>query len=226
MSTRYTLSTAPRYGSWTGETSLTWLVGSRHARRVVDPTLRHVAAVMSGLRHAPHAWNRFTRIIRLMLRPRLVVSFCVVCSLSACGCDPVRTTLQHVRLQVTKSDSGQPVDGALVWLRYDFERGSLWSKDPSSRRYWEHMPWYCGVTDGQGKVKVGIEYTVLDRTIGPRPPAWRDEVTGQPYLMKVSGGQPQQEEFSLIVKPGVSVKGKSFEVSIREIDRPRYVGPD
>lgn len=159
-----------------------------------------------------------------MPRAMFVVSSCVVCSFSACGCDPVRTTLQHVRLQVTKSESGRPVDGALIWLRYDYDRGERFLKRDTE--YWKEVsPWHAGVTNKQGEVKVGIQYTGIDRTIGAKPPAWRDWVTGQPYVIRVRGDKPQ-EEFSLVIRPNTSAKGKFFAVSVLEIERPRYVGPD
>jgi hypothetical protein len=157
-----------------------------------------------------------------MPRPGLAIPLCVMGSLLACGCDPVRTTLQDVRLQVTKSDGGQPAAGALVWLRYDYDRGERFLKRDTE--YWKEVsPWHAGVTDKQGKVKVGIEYTVLDRTIWGKPPAWRDWVTGQPYVMRVRGDQPQEELFSLILRRGASAKGKSFNISVLEIEKPRYV---
>ena len=41
------------------------------------------------------------------------------CGLFVAGCDPVRTTLKPVRLEVVDSASGQPVVGAQVSLAFD-----------------------------------------------------------------------------------------------------------
>jgi hypothetical protein len=70
---------------------------------------------------------------------------------------------------------------------------------------------------------------VLDRSRGDKPPAGRDEITDQPYLVWVKKEQTPEEESSVLMKPGESVKGKSFTVTVIDIQAPRYVetpGPD
>jgi len=44
-------------------------------------------------------------------------------------------------------------------------------------------------------------------------------------MVKIKENQ-LQEEFSIVMQPGASVQGKSFTVSILEIQEPRYVKMD
>jgi hypothetical protein len=91
------------------------------------------------------------------------------------------------------------------------------------RETWEQQPWFRGVTDKDGKADVAVTYTELDRSKGAKPPAWRDRVTRKPFLVKVRAGELPEEELSVLMKPGESVKGKSFTVTVNEIQAPRYV---
>lgn len=166
----------------------------------------------------------------------ILVTLTCLC-FSAVGCDRVRTTLQPVLLKVTDSASGEPKEGVEISLKYDYERAEPEPKplaqetrqppDPEfwyqhMKEFWDEFPWVSGVTGKDGVVKVGIRYTVLDDTIGSKPPSWRDEVSGVPYLVKVKAEQERQE-FSLVMRPGESVRGKAFTVHVLEIRQPRYV---
>lgn len=88
--------------------------------------------------------------------------------------------------------------------------------------YWKDMPWHAGVADKHGKVDVGIEYGVLDRTVGHKPPSWRDDVSGQPYQVNVRDADAH-DELRIVMRPGASAKGKVLAVRVLEIDRPRYI---
>ena len=163
-----------------------------------------------------------------------------MCSLSLVGCDPVRTTSQLVGLQVVDSASGQPVVGAQVSLKYDFDTAEPASKKTfeaysdetdvapevwheHKRKVWEQRPWLRGVTNKDGEADFEVEYTEVDRSRGAKPPARRDRVTGRPFLVKVNAGEMPEEEMTVLMKPGESVKGKSFSVSVIDIQPPRYV---
>ena len=167
-----------------------------------------------------------------MLRRRWGYVLWIVFSLFATGCDPVRTTWQTLRLRVTDPASGNPVAGAQVRLKLDFERAEPLSQETlkppeqwheERRKFWEQSPWSPGVTDKDGRAEIGIKRTALDRTWGSKPPASRDTITGKPYLVKVKTGEVPEEELSVIMKPGESVKGKSFTVTVIDIQEPRYV---
>jgi len=102
-------------------------------------------------------------------------------------------------------------------------------RDDHKRQTWEQDPWFRGVTDEDGQAGIEVEYTALDRSRGSTPPAERDFVTGQPYLVRVNQDQTPEEKLSVLMNPGVSVKGKSFTVTVIHIQQPRYVetpGPD
>ncbi len=153
-------------------------------------------------------------------------------SLFVVGCDPVRTTLQPIRLKVVDSASGKPVAGAQVLLKYDFETAQPlpnetdqpaeeWHKH--KREIWEQQSWIRGITDKDGQTDIAVKYTVIDRSRGSNPPAWRDWVTDKPFLIRVKESQSPEEESSLLMKPGESMKGKSYTVTVIEIQEPRYV---
>jgi hypothetical protein len=156
----------------------------------------------------------------------------IISSLFVTGCDPVRTTSQTLHLRVTDSASGNPVADATVRMKYDFERWfplsqetlkppEWWHED--RRKFWEEFPWSLGVTDKDGRAEIEIKHTKLDRTWGAKPPASRDTITGKPYLIGLAKGEAPEEELSVLMKPGESVKGKSFTATVIDIQQPRYV---
>jgi len=162
---------------------------------------------------------------------KLQITFCVVCCLLATGCDPVRTTGQLVRLQVVDSTSQQPVEDAKVSLKFDCLTGAArqpkhqeevmppeeWD-DHNLRIALEGYVWQVGRTDSQGQVDIDLMYTGIDKTRGPEPPPSRDDVTGLPYLIMVRGGQLPEEELSVVMKPGASVKGKAYNLFSAHLD--------
>lgn len=149
-------------------------------------------------------------------RSGILTVLCVV----AAGCDPVRTTMQDVLFKVTRPTSGEPVAGARVSVRYDYER----DVPPAEQRPESERPtyeWFSGTTDQNGQANVGVVWTVLDRTIWGKPPSWRDWVSGRFYLVKVAGEQ-MREVLSLVMKPGASAEGQAFAVRVADIQAPRY----
>jgi hypothetical protein len=153
-------------------------------------------------------------------------------SLLITGCDPVRTTTQTLHLRVTDSASGNPVADATVRLKYDFERGyplsqetlkppDVWHEE--RRKFWEQAPASRSVTDEDGRAEIEIKRTVLDRTRGAKPPASRDTITGKPYLLRLAKGEAPEEELSVMMTLGESVKGMSFTVTVMDIQQPRYI---
>jgi len=169
-----------------------------------------------------------------MAQCRICITSVLTCwCLLTTGCDPVRTTLQPVFLRVTNTISGEPVADAQVSLKYVYERPDpsavakyqppdpeLWHRE--TKEFWDQFPWCSGVTDEHGQADLAVKYTVLDRTIGPTPPSWRDEVTGRPYLIRLDKDRVH-EEHSLVMRPGESARGKAFTVHVLEIRQPRYV---
>jgi hypothetical protein len=166
----------------------------------------------------------------MLSRRRLPGLFWLVCSLSLVGCDPVRTTSQLIRLQVVDSASGQPVVGAQVSLVFDEAAARPLSKETElTPQEWKkrieayQRPGFRGITNNQGQAEIDAKFTSLDRTSGSKPPSGKDFVTGHPYLIKVKAGEVPEEEISLVMKAGASVKGKSYTVLVIDIQEPRYV---
>ncbi len=171
----------------------------------------------------------------MMGRKRGYVLLCLLSSLFAAGCplgDPVRTTSQLVRLRVDDTAAGNTVSYADVWLKIDFDTAYPLSEETlqppeewhkHKREFWKRQPWFRGPTDKSGLAEIEVEHTEIDRTPGDTPPAERDEVTGQPYLIRVKKDQQPEENLGVMMKPGQSVKGKSFTVTVIDIQPPRYV---
>jgi hypothetical protein len=148
-------------------------------------------------------------------------SLWLICVLFAVGChlgDPVRTTSQRVRLRVVDSASGKPVAYASVSLKFDHQ-----TPRPQRDELEVDDPWSHGVTDHDGQAEIEVEITALDRSQGSTPSPDRDCVTGQPYFVRVERDRAPDEKSSVLMKPGVSVKGKTLSVTVIEIQQPRYV---
>jgi hypothetical protein len=126
-----------------------------------------------------------------------------------------------VLLEVMGTVTQVPVANADVSLRYDYE-GNV----PAAQRLPEDQrpndPWFSEFTDKRGKTTIDVKWTMLDRTIGPVPPAWRDQVTGVKYLVRIEKGDIR-EIHSLAIKPGATVRGDAFTVRVLGIEPPRYV---
>jgi hypothetical protein len=119
-------------------------------------------------------------------------------------------------------------------MKYDFETAEpISEKSPpkestekeheNMRRLWKLSPWFIATTDQQGQVEIAVKCGRIDRTTGTKPPSWRDEVTDKPFLIKVRQGQTRGEELTVWMKPGESVKGKLFTVTVLDIQEPQYV---
>jgi hypothetical protein len=134
------------------------------------------------------------------------------------GCTPVRTTSQTVRLRVVDSASGKALAWAPISLKQDDR-----APHPQSGEVGSEDPWFRGVTNKDGLVEFEVRYTVEDRTTGSEPPPDSDFVTGYPFLVRVNEGRTPEEESSVLMNPGGSVKGKSFTISVIQIQAPRYV---
>jgi hypothetical protein len=147
----------------------------------------------------------------------------VMTALIAEGCigDPVRTTAQAVHLHVATSATGDPVDNARVSLKWDYD-GNV---PPGERRPEAERPtyeWFSSTTGEAGETIIPVSWTMLDRSLGQQPPAWRDQVAGEAYLVRVEKNQVE-EVHSLVIKPGAQVKGRTFTVRVVGVGEPRYV---
>lgn len=151
--------------------------------------------------------------------PRLV-AFCCVSALSA-GCDPVRTTMQPVLLRVTALDAGNVVKNADVSLKFDYG-GNIPPTQQLAEAQRPTYPWFSATTGEDGTAEVPVKWTMLDRSVGSNPPAWRDQVTGKSYLVRVSKNQTHEVK-NLIMNTGASVRGDVFTVQVIGIQEPRYV---
>ncbi len=156
-----------------------------------------------------------------MFSTKFTVCALSVLSLLMVGCDPVRTTSQLVRCRVTDSVSGTPVQDAKVSMQWDYDGNVA----PAERRPEVQRGtylWFSSVTGKQGEANLGIEWTVLDRTLGGNPPAWRDWVTGKAYVVRVEKNGAREQQ-SLVIKPGAAVRGKQFAFDVLAIEQSRYV---
>lgn len=159
--------------------------------------------------------------------------WCTIFGLLAVGCgDPVRTTSQPIRLRVSESVSGKPVAYADVSLKVDFDAAypiseetrsppELWHRE--ARAVWKQQPWTKSSTNNEGLAEMEYESTVLDWTTGSEPPPERDKVTGLPYLIRVQKDKISAQELSVLMKPGQSANGKSFTVTVIDVQAPRYI---
>ena len=145
---------------------------------------------------------------------------CVVLSLLGMGCDPVRTTMQHVHSQVVHSSSGKPALGASVQLKGPYDKASVSLKNVTEEQWLSFPPIHLGLTDKHGVAVVPIKITAVAHSLGWSTP--RDRVTGFEYLCKVVRAEGA-DLLALEMRPGVSARGKHFGVSIKKIGQVRYV---
>jgi hypothetical protein len=166
----------------------------------------------------------------------VVVSNCLVRSIvlvagmvSLCGCDPVRTITHNVTMAVL-DQQGLPARDVKVSVKESWESWQSWGggireeDEAHYRQEWasDFVPWREAVTNAQGNAVITVRITALDRTRGNTPPASRDTVSNREYVIKLKGHNVH-DEMRLVMKPGASVKGKSYTVTVVEIQKPQYV---
>jgi hypothetical protein len=145
------------------------------------------------------------------------------------GCDPVRTITHNVTVAVV-DEKGLPAPDVNVSMKESWESWQSWGRGVEEadkayyRQQWasDFVPWLKGVTNAQGNAVIKITITALDRTRGNEPPAKRDTVSNREYIIKLQR-QNVQDELRLVMEPGASVKGKSYTVTVIDIQKPRYV---
>jgi hypothetical protein len=144
------------------------------------------------------------------------------------GCDPVRT-IRHAATIAVVNEQGLPAPDVKVSMKESWESFQSWgggtpeSEKSYYRQRWAgEIPWLTGVTNAQGNAVIMIEKTGLDWTKGNKPPAKRDVVSNREHIIKLQG-QNGEDEVRLVMKPGASVKGKSYTVTVIDIQKPRYV---
>lgn len=151
---------------------------------------------------------------------------------SAIGCgDPVRTTLQAVRLQVKDSISGQPLVGVKLFLksdfdkRYPFSETELTKKDWDHRKnFWEQQSWFESITDKHGIASITVTHTQIDRTWGSKPPPSRDQVTNQPYIVKVQLTSDKiANPVEIVLADDKTGNGSRLTVTVLEVGKPQYI---
>ena len=152
------------------------------------------------------------------------------CGVCMVGCDPVRTTTQTARVVITDSQSGKPIAGLRIRAKYDFDRGQSKSNSQVSedarrhaREFWTTLPWSAAMTDNNGEAEFMVETTKLDRNGSNSPSSTRDEITEQPYLIKIGNDSADVEELSVVMSPDDSVKGKQYVVTVVAVGTPSYV---
>lgn len=147
------------------------------------------------------------------------------------GCDPIRTTQQLVGVKLVDSASGRPVVGAQLSLKFDYAATTMpqeWDLTPDEWREYAkeaslQFPWFHGVTSAEGLCTLNLTWDLLDRNKGPTPTTDSDFVTGKPYRVKVEERRLPIEEFSVLMKPGVSATTGAYTITVVDITAPRYV---
>lgn len=166
------------------------------------------------------------------MRQKMACVIWTICSLSALGCDPVRTTKQTFSVRVVDAASGKPVANARLKIKYDYDLGEAkqlklqqvsQSQYDSGRKHWNDEPWLSCSTDSNGLAQANIVLTSLDRTKGSKPPPICDTIKDEPYLFKVTTANEEPEVLSVFMQPGRIVRGERFIVTIVEIHDPVYI---
>jgi hypothetical protein len=166
---------------------------------------------------------------------RVVLSHANVCVpilvmgvVSLSSCDPVRTIRHTVTIAVA-NEQGLPAPNVKVSMKESWESFQSWgggtpeSEKSYYRQRWAgELPWLTDITNAQGNAVITIEKTGLDWTRGNEPSANRNVVSNREHIIKLEG-QNAVDEVRLVMKPGASVKGKSYTVTVIDIQEPRYV---
>jgi hypothetical protein len=144
----------------------------------------------------------------------------VACSLPGLGCDPVRTTMQYVHLQVTDRASGQPVAGAEVQMKAPYGGVTPSLKSLTDEQWLDRPPNHVGLTDQHGRADVCVKITAIDHSVWPSKP--RDWVSGMEYICGVTQGEAR-DVLRLEMRTRAAGTGKYFDVSVINIDEPQFV---
>jgi len=149
-----------------------------------------------------------------------------ICILVITGCDPIKTTMQYVRLDVIRQQSAQPVFGASVQLKEPYGGVTERFRSLDDRQWLESTmgPLHTGITDEQGMAVVDVKIGAIDRSIGSWNPP--DRVTGSEYICKIAERGGREEIFRLNLRPGESYRGDSFIVFVADVGKPDYVQTD
>jgi len=183
---------------------------------------------MSQPRGNAHA-NGELHVLLYSAKVRSIILAIGIVSLSGCDRDPVRTIAHNLTVAVV-DEQGSPVPDVDVTMKESWESWQSWGSrvEEADKAYYRQLwasdfvPWLKGVINAQGNAVITIRITALDRTRGNQPPAERDTVSDREYIIKLQR-QNVQDELRLVMKPGASVKGKSYTVTVIDIQKPRYV---
>jgi hypothetical protein len=181
---------------------------------------------MSQSLRYPNANSKPRLILRSVALHSTVLAIVIVIT---SGCDPVRTITHNVTVAVA-DEKGLPASDVNVSMKESWESWRSWGGGVKEadrayyRQEWaiDFVPWLKGVTNAQGNAVIAIRETALDWTKGDEPPPERDTVSKREYIIKLQR-HDVEDELRLVMKPGPSVKGKSYTVTVIDIQKPRYV---
>lgn len=148
------------------------------------------------------------------------------------GCDSVIHGTQQITIVVTRPPANTPVSGiSIKCVPKDHHRAGA----PDSMPQEEYIAEFAGEpvkTNGLGRATATLRvfsvygstyHTVLPFLEVPSTP--RDEVSGVEYLFKVEGTMGT-EFLPLLMKPGETVEGEHFRLTVESIGRPVPQRPD
>ncbi len=140
------------------------------------------------------------------------------------GCDPVRTTQQHITISVFDVN-GLPVPNATLNMK---ESWKSWSGDELNesekifyRDRWESefVPVLKGKTGLDGFAMLGSKVTAMDDSTNDIESIISRDITGREFLVVVQSGGVQ-EEILLIAKPNSVGNGLAFTIKVEALPAP------
>lgn len=150
--------------------------------------------------------------------------FLLVICVHLTGCDSVRRGTQIVRMKVTDSASGLPVQGAVVVCAPVKRAGPSNIYALPVKDYIDRFRSTSQTSDTQGRVSIVQDLFVLKGGVyvwvGIDRLTLKDVVTGQMYYVRIELGK-LDETFTIKMRQGLRTEGEKFTLQITLIDPPK-----
>ena len=151
----------------------------------------------------------------------------VLVSSCLCGCDPVRTVRQSIKIRIV-DESGLPATEVYIRMKESWEswnvKGGAVSKaeTENSHNRWLEKNWLKGVTDQQGEALLWRESSALDWNKGSTPLPDRDGFSNREYIIRLLQKDVKTDAI-VVLKPGLVVRAGSATLAIDAIGTPTYI---
>jgi hypothetical protein len=143
---------------------------------------------------------------------------------TACGCDPIRTVIQEIDVQVV-SATGTGLASTEIRIRTSFDSHANHSPNISDsyfKEQWEESTWTTAMTNQDGYATLQYRETGIDGNTSNTPQVDRNLLGKSIDFVIVDSEDVLQEFLDLKLQPPVYVQGENASLKILNVSPPRY----